>query len=116
MFALCVGLSKTFETKVLACLILAIQVVSFGANLVKFYTYKVTYIQVLIFWEVSLFIDAVLIIYVVFSQSTSSGVGIALIFKNLIFSIFLLLTALINPSIQFIWSLKAKKTPLEDHS
>jgi len=76
-------------------ILLVFQIVSFSTNIVKIFSQKLLYFQILAFKEFSLILDTAVIVYVVMKNDKSSIIGLAIAYKNLAMGVFFFLSSII---------------------
>jgi len=76
-------------------ILLVFQIVSFSTNILKIFSQKLLYFQILAFKEFSLILDTAVIVYVVMKNDKSSIIGLAIAYKNLAMGVFFFLSSII---------------------
>jgi len=76
-------------------ILLVFQIVSFSTNILKIFSQKLLYFQILAFKEFSLILDTAVIVYVVMKNDKSYIIGLAIAYKNLAMGVFFFLSSII---------------------
>lgn len=102
LFAFMVYTAAYVQAGTMVVLLLIIQVISFLINILKLYNSTLLHFQILIFWELNLLIDTIVIMYAYYSNAISTGLGMAISCLNIAFAILLVLSLFFNSFISFI--------------
>jgi len=107
ILAVILSLNGYVKIIIVLSILLIVQFLSVCYNIIKLYSKKMLYFQVLALREFNLLCDTVIIIYTVASNLTIPIPGVVLAWKNLFFAIIFLISVLVN--IVYLWCLNKRR-------